>query len=74
MRYLVRVDGEPGPRGGRSTTYPTQAAAALALEQELARLRACGAVIVGDPTRDCIVAYTPDGPLTILRLAPDQAP
>ncbi len=62
MQYLVRVDGEPGPRGGRSTAYPTQAAAALAVEQELARLRARGAVIVGDPRRHYLVAYTADGP------------
>ncbi len=74
MQYLVRVDGEPGPRGHRSTSYPTQAAATLALEQELARLRARGAVITGDPTRDCLVAYTADGPLTILRLAVEHAP
>ncbi len=60
MQYLVRVDGESGPRGGRSTSYPTQAAAAQAVEQELARLRARGAAIVGDPTRDYIVAYTAD--------------
>ena len=74
MRYLVRVDGEPGPRGRRSTLYPTQAAAALALEQELVRLRARGAVIMGDPTRDYLVAYTADGPPTILRLAVEHAP
>ena len=74
MQYLVRVDGEPGPRGGRSTSYPTQAAAALAVEQELARLRARGAVIVGDPSRDYVVAYTADGPPMILRLAVEQAP
>ncbi len=74
MCYLVRVEGEPGPRGERSTSYPTQAAAALALEQELARLRARGAVIVGNSRRDRCVAYTPDGPPTILRLAVEQAP
>ena len=74
MRYLVRVDGEPGPRGCRSTPYPTDAAAALAVEQELARLRARGAIIMGDPRRGYIVAYTPDSPPTILHLAREQAP
>jgi hypothetical protein len=74
MQYLVRVDGEPGPRGGRSTSYPTQAAAALAVEQELARLRARGAVIVSNSRHDHIVAYTPDGPPTILHLAVEHAP
>ena len=74
MRYLFRVDGEPAPRGGRSIPYPTQVAATLAMEQELARLRARGAVIVGDPRREYIVAYTADGPPTILRLAVEQAP
>ncbi len=74
MRYLVRVDGEPGPRGCMSTPHRSNAAARIALEQELARLRARGAAIVGDPRRGYIVAYTSDGPPMILRLVPEQAP
>ncbi len=74
MQYLVRVDGERGPRGRTTTPHRSYAAARLALEQELARLRAGGAVIVGDPRREYIVAYTADGSPTILRLAVEQAP
>ncbi len=73
MQYLVRVDGAPGPRRHVVIPHSTQAAAALALEQELARLRALGATIAGDPQRGYIAAYTPDGAPTILRLAVEPA-
>ncbi len=74
MQYHIRVDGESGPRGCVITPYATRAAAALALEQELARLRARGATVAGDAWRGYIAAYESDGAPTILHLALEQAP
>ena len=74
MRYLVRVDGEPGPRGRTITSHRSYAAARLTLDHDLMRLRALGATVAGDARHGYIAAHQRDGVPAILRLAVEQAP
>ncbi len=73
MRYVVRIDGMPGPRGRVITPYPTRGAAELALEQELAWLGAHGATVIGDAAGSYVAAYEADHRTVILRLALEPA-